>query len=40
MRKVWDKLDITTKLSIGCIALYLSLYIVVDAAEALAAILV
>lgn len=39
MRRVWDRLDNTTKLSLGCIALYLSLYTVVDAAEALAALL-
>lgn len=40
MRRVWNRLDNNTKLALGCMALYLSLYIVVDAAEALAALLV
>ena len=36
MRKIWNRFDETTKLSIACIALYLSLYIVVDISEAIA----
>ena len=34
--KIWNRFDTTTKLSIACIGLYLSLYIVVDIAEAIA----
>lgn len=33
--KFWYKLDITTRLSIACIGLYLSLYILIDIIEAI-----
>lgn len=32
---LWNKLDITTRLSIGCIALYLSLYVLIGILEVL-----
>ena len=38
--KLWNRLDKTTKLAIGCICLYLSLYVVVDSAEAIARLIV
>ena len=31
--KIWSKLDTNTRLAVGCIALYLSLYGVVDVAN-------
>ena len=33
--KLWYKLDITTRLSIACIGLYLSLYLLIDIIEAI-----
>ena len=36
MRNLWDRLETADKLSIGCILLYLSLYVVVDISEAIA----
>ena len=36
MKNIWNKLDDTTKLSLACIGLYLSLYVVVDVAETIA----
>ena len=35
MKKIWYKLDITTRLSIACIGLYLSLYLLIDVIEAI-----
>ena len=36
MKNLWNRLEQTDKLAIGCIALYLSLYPIVDLAEAIA----
>lgn len=33
IRSWWDKLELTTKLSIGCILLYIWLYIFLDILE-------
>ena len=33
--KLWYKLDITTRLSIACAGLYLSLYLLIDIIEAI-----
>lgn len=35
MKKIWCKLDITTRLAITCIGLYLSLYLLIDVIEAI-----
>ena len=36
MKKMWNRLEQTEKLAIGCFALYLSLYPITDLAEAIA----
>lgn len=33
MKRLWYKMDITTRLTIACIGLYMSLYLLIDIIE-------
>jgi hypothetical protein len=33
MKRLWYKMDITTRLAIACIGLYMSLYLLIDIIE-------
>ncbi len=35
MKKIWNKMDTSTKLAIGCFMLYMALYVLLDIMEEL-----